>query len=245
MKGHDERYLLNTALVAVSVIALTVLLSLLSRRHNLRYGLGGDRRWQNFAVGVFLGLGFLAAQLAAMFLLHVYAFGTGRSIDAALAYDAILYAALFLAVAVLEETTFRGYALVELSRAISFWPAALVMAVLFGVPHALQAGDNALGGFEAGLFGFAAAVAFRYTGSLWLAIGFHAAWDYGESFIFGVPDSGQFAAGRLLHPAIHGPDWLSGGSAGPEGSALATLPMLALIAFVWLRHRTRPAAITA
>jgi membrane protease YdiL (CAAX protease family) len=180
-----------------------------------------------------------------MHALGLFEFGSMRAFSPSLLSDAALFAAAFLAVGVSEETLFRGYVLVELSRAVSFWPAAVVWALLFALPHALQAGDNALGGFEAGLFAFAAAAAFRWTGSLWLAIGYHAAWDFGESFVYGVPDSGQVTAERLFHPAIHGPVWLSGGSAGPEGSVLATLPMLALLALAWALRARNGSAIRA
>jgi hypothetical protein len=63
------------------------------------------------------------------------------------------------------------------------------------------------------------------TGSLWWGIGFHTAWDWSQSFLFGVPDSGILVAGRLAqtHPVGNG-IW-SGGSAGPEAS-LFVLPIM-------------------
>jgi hypothetical protein len=60
----------------------------------------------------------------------------------------------------------------------------------------------------------------RRTGSLWFAIGLHASWDYSESFIYSVPDSGLTATGHLLNSSLHGPRWLTGGSVGPEGGVL-------------------------
>jgi len=64
------------------------------------------------------------------------------------------------------------------------------------------------------------------TGALWWALGYHAAWDWAQSFLFGVADSGLMTPGALMsaHPA--GPAWLSGGATGPEGSAL----MFAIVA---------------
>jgi hypothetical protein len=152
----------------------------------------------------------------------------------------MFYALLFLVVAVTEESLFRGYGFVELSRAISFWPAAIFCSVLFGLPHWLKGeGETIIGGIQAGLFSLALAYAFRQTGSLWFGIGVHGGWDYGESFIFGVPNSALKLEGSVLHPAIVGPDWLSGGTAGPEGSILSLVPILALVLVAWQIGRSR------
>lgn len=50
--------------------------------------------------------------------------------------------------------------------------------------------------------------------------------------MFGVPDSGNVQQGVLLHPAVHGPGWLTGGPVGPEGSVLALAAILAAAAVV-------------
>jgi hypothetical protein len=57
----------------------------------------------------------------------------------------------------------------------------------------------------------------------------HAAWDWGESFFYGVPDSGAVAQGHLLNSSLHGANWLTGGTVGPEGSWLV-FPVLLLMA---------------
>jgi hypothetical protein len=58
------------------------------------------------------------------------------------------------------------------------------------------------------------------TGSLRWAIGFHCTWDWTQLFIFGTIGSGVRFAGSVLTSTPVGPTWLSGGSAGPEGSVL-------------------------
>jgi membrane protease YdiL (CAAX protease family) len=61
----------------------------------------------------------------------------------------------------------------------------------------------------------------RRTGNLWFAVGLHAAFDWGETFLFSVPDSGLVAPGHLLNSSFHGAAWLTGGTVGPEGSVMA------------------------
>jgi uncharacterized protein len=82
----------------------------------------------------------------------------------------------------------------------------------------------------AGLIGFFFCLTLRRTGSLWFAVGFHAAWDWGETFFYSVPDSGMVAPGHLLSSSLRGADWLGGGSVGPEGSVFC----LVVIAVLWI-----------
>jgi membrane protease YdiL (CAAX protease family) len=124
----------------------------------------------------------------------------------------------FLGVALTEETLFRGYALFTLSTGINFWPAAIACSFAFGTLHLGNSGEGYVGAVSAGAIGFLFCILLRKTGNLWAAIGFHAAWDWGESFFYGVPDSGQLASGHLFSAQIAGPVWLTGGSVGPEGS---------------------------
>src|SRR5262249_6746703 len=95
------------------------------------------------------------------------------------------------------------------------------------------AGENALGLANVAAFGLLACLALKRTGNLWLVIGFHASWDWGETYLFGVGDSGHPPApGHLLSSIVSSksPAWLSGGSVGPEGSALCA----ALFVILWM-----------
>jgi CAAX protease family protein len=75
-----------------------------------------------------------------------------------------------------EEVLFRGYFLQNLGGSLPAWAALLLTSVLFGLLHILQVhallplSEIALGGLLLGLLRLA-------TGTLWAAVGFHAAWD--------------------------------------------------------------------
>jgi hypothetical protein len=75
-----------------------------------------------------------------------------------------------------------------------------------------------------------------------MPIGFHAAWNWGQTYFYGVPDSGLAAKGHLFNPTFSGPAWLTGGSVGPEGSLLsiAVLVVLWSIFALWLREKKYP-----
>jgi len=139
---------------------------------------------------------------------------------------AFAWAITFLAVALSEEFAFRGYWLFSFSRRMRFWPAALFISAVFGVAHLGNHGENALGILEVVVTGLLFCLIVRRTGNLWFAVGFHAAWDWAETFFYGTPDSGLLGLGRFLNTSVQGPHWLTGGSAGPEGSVIALFVLL-------------------
>jgi len=231
IKSFEGHILVEMVLFGLTAMALTALMARFSGRAFLAYGLGGAHRLRNLGVGLAAGIVLLTIQLLLMAALGCFAFGTASPLDTALLSNALLFAAAFGAVAFTEETLVRGYVLVELSRALSFWPAAILVGLLFGVPHWLKGdGEDLMGGILVALDGVVMAYAVRVTGSLWFVIGEHAGWDYAQSFLFGVADSGTVSHGALMHPHIAGPTWLSGGSVGPEGSVLFLLQTLGLAA---------------
>jgi len=219
---------------AIVILLATFIMALVTKQPFLRFGLGGRHRLRNLLVGIVSGVALLGAVLWTMQSLGALSFGALDENGAALARWGSLYGLLFLAAAAGEEFLFRGFALVSLSRAISFWPAVILLSVLFGGLHLGNGGEDIAGAAMAGTFGLIMALSFKWTGSLWLALGMHAGWDYAESFIFGVPDSGGVLPHGAMHPTFHGPVWLTGGSVGPEGSALVVVALIAMAAVAWL-----------
>ena len=102
---------------------------------------------------------------------------------------------------------------------------------MFALLHSPHGGETLSGLVHVSLSGLLLVYSFWRSGSLWFAWGWHAAWEFTETFVFGAPYSGLPARDSLLVTVLHGPAWLSGGSAGPEGSWLV-LPILALVAVI-------------
>lgn len=131
------------------------------------------------------------------------------------------------------------------ARSGGFWYAAWVTSTLFGAVHISNAGESGVGIFAAAFIGFVFCVSVRVTGSAWWAIGSHAGWDWAETFFYGTADSGLSPHGSYLtsHPA--GNSFWSGGSVGPEGSALALGAILLLLAVLLVYGRLSIRAGTA
>jgi membrane protease YdiL (CAAX protease family) len=141
-----------------------------------------------------------------------------------------LYGLGFIVVALEEEFHYRGYQLSTLTKGIGFWPAAIALSAVFGFSHLGNSGENWLGIFNASAGGLLFCLLLRRSGDLWMPIGFHASWDWTQTYFYGVPDSGHTLPGHLFGGSFFGPRWLTGGTVGPEGSILLTL----LLVLFWL-----------
>jgi membrane protease YdiL (CAAX protease family) len=198
----------------------------------------GARFWQ----GALLGFVSIACLLVILGFFGAFHIGSMVLRGADIWKWAAGYALVFLLVALLEEFGTRGYALFTLSTGIGFWPAAALSTALFVYMHSHNSGETGLGMVNLGLFGLLNCLLLRRTGDLWMPIGLHMAFDWGETFFFGVANSGEQYPGRLFVSSSSGPVWLSGGSAGPEGSVVYTLLLAVtlLLCSVWLRETMYP-----
>lgn len=213
------------------VLLASWVMSFIEKRPLGRYGLPlagafGPRFWQGAVWGILQ----LTLLLGVMHLLGGFSFGTLDLHGPAIAKCALLYALAFLMVGFSEEYLLRGYLQHTLSHGIGFWPAAVLTSSVFAGLHIANSGEKPLGILMVALDGLFCCFVLWRTGNLWWAVGNHAAWDFSQSFLYGVPDSGENAKNHLMNSSFHGPAWLTGGSVGPEGSAL--IPALYVVLFV-------------
>jgi membrane protease YdiL (CAAX protease family) len=194
-------------------------------------GIFGLRFWE----GCLWGFAMLSAILLILYLSGHFQIDSVALAGGAVFRYALGWGAVFLAVAVHEEFAFRGYWLFLFAKRLRFWRAALVTSLIFGVAHLGNPNENVLGILQVVCIGLLFCLMIRRTGSLWFALGFHAAWDWAETFFYGTPDSGLLGVGRYLNTSVQGPKWLTGGSAGPEGSLIAFLVLLLCALLVHLR----------
>jgi membrane protease YdiL (CAAX protease family) len=183
---------------------------------------------RNFWVGTLWGIGSLSVLMLALRATGAFEFGSLALHGARIWKFAAYYAVLFLLTGFFEDFLLRGYSQWVLSQGMNFWPAAALLSFAFGYIHGNNPGEAKTGLFAAGLIGFFLCLTLRRTGDLWWAVGFHMAWDWGESYLYSVPDSGTLLPGHLINSSLQGPDWLTGGSVGPEGSYLVFVVIGAL-----------------
>lgn len=200
----------------------------------LRQALG-----KNFRRGICFGLAEISAVIGLLAALGFYHFGTLAVHGREILWWALFWAAAFLLVGLYEEFAFRGYVQFTLAQGMGFWPAAFLLSFLFGLAHLENPGETRVGIAGIVLTGLFWCFTLRRTGTLWLAVGMHASFDFGETFLYSVPDSGMIFPGHLSSAALRGPAWATGGNAGPEASIF---DFLALLIFFLIVHRLYPAA---
>jgi membrane protease YdiL (CAAX protease family) len=153
---------------------------------------------------------------------------------------AMLYAAWsFLPAALAEELLVRGYPFAVLRQGLG-WPAATaITSVVFGLLHLGNPGVSAQAISLVIAAGIWLALVRLVTGSLVAAWMAHFAWNWWLAGGFHAPVSGlpfPTPGWRLVDA---GPDWLTGGTWGPEAGFLSALGMVAGLGVLTLRPFAR------
>lgn len=147
----------------------------------------------------------------------------------------------FAAGAMAEELLFRGYAFQTLIQAVTFLPATLLMAAVFGLAHLQNPHVTAFSLCNVVLAGILFSFAYMKTRGLWLPFGIHFAWNFSQTTLFGLPTSGTLDPSHaLFNAAQSGPAWIGGGEFGPEGGVLATIALTGSLWYILKAGHLRP-----
>ena len=159
-----------------------------------------------------------------------------------IAWSSILAVFLTLtAVAWWEELVFRGYLFQNLVEGLNIWWAILINSVVFGFIHHMNPNATLLSSLIIVAITPQLIYAYLKTGQLWLPIGLHLGWNFFQASVFGFAASGQKDPSLIVQTPV-GPDWLSGGAFGAEGSVLI-LPILFASFFLihfWVNKTRHP-----
>jgi membrane protease YdiL (CAAX protease family) len=231
----------------LAALLVTWIMSKIERRPNSVYGFGGSRKLPYFFAGMGWGIICLTLLILALWKTGLLVIDRRLLFGADVLRYGIIWLFVFLLVGLLEEYLTRGYLQYTLtrglaglyaslfktrhSRALGFWTAAVIFSILFGLGHSDNPGESPIGVLSAGLAGLVFCLSLWRTGSLWWAIGFHTTWDWGQSFLYGVADSGLMVQHHLFATHPVGKPIFSGGTTGPEGSIfiVAILAVASLI----------------
>lgn len=229
----------------VVALVCTAIFALYERRRVDSYGLPlaealGARTAEGAAAGVLMA-GAVAAGMWLLGGMQIRGFATTGS---TLALAALAWLGTNVLIGVAEEFWFRSYLLQSLWKSIGFWPASIVIALLFAADHYFfKSGENVWDVITLVSLSLMMCYSVLRTGTLWFAVGFHISFDYMQLFVIGTPNGARLPQGRLLDATFNGPAWLTGGALGTEASFLM-YPMIALLwLYVGWRFRAdRPAA---
>ncbi len=200
-----------------------------------QYGLPARSAFgKDFWIGTVIGFAAISSCLLGIFALHGFRLTGLATHGSAIAASTAAWGATFVLVGLAEEFSFRGYLQYTLTTGMGFWPSAVLLSLSFGAAHAGNPGESIGGLLSVVLFGLLFCLFLRRRGNLWWAVGFHAGWDWGQTFFYGVSDSGIPAYHNLFNCSFSGPRWLTGGSVGPEASVFTPI-VLAIVAVAFMR----------
>ncbi len=152
----------------------------------------------------------------------------------------LTYLVAFAAAGTLEELANRGYLFQVLIEGTRAWIAILGFSFLFSLVHIFNEDFSWVGGiclFEHGiLFG----LAYFKTRSLWVPIGIHVAWNWTQGPLWGMKVSGTEIADSFLVSVPSGPELLSGGNFGAEGSLITVIVTVGLLLYIWKARWIKP-----
>lgn len=226
--------LLNEGIQLLIVVIATGVMALIERKSLFAYGFQGTHRAVRFFSGLVWGFVAISALVLALWKSGLLVFDGQLLHGGSLLKYAAAWGLMFLLVGFFEESALRGYLQYTFTRGLGFWWGALLFSFLFGFGHSSNPGESPVGLFAAGAIGLVFCLSIWYTGSLWWAVGFHAAWDWGESYFYGTSDSGLIVRGHLLGEHPVGKVLWSGGLTGPEGSLLIVPLVLIAALGMWL-----------
>ena len=138
-----------------------------------------------------------------------------------------------------EEIESRGYLFQNVFRGWGTAVATIITALVFAARHVQNPNVSALGILNIALVSIGLTLGMLRLRSLWYAIGWHIAWNFSLSFVFGLANSGYspesfgLVGASVFSPSISGQAWLTGGGFGPEGSVITTVMMALQVTFLW------------
>lgn len=171
------------------------------------------------AFGWLAGMGIMLVATGAMAAAGAYRID-GFNADANLVGPLVV---LGLLPGITEEIVARGILFRVVEEGVGSWAALAFSALLFGFGHAANPNatiwSSVAIAIEAGLL---LGMAYAWTRSLWFCMALHAAWNFTQGPLLGIPVSGIDVKGLLIS-RTQGPELISGGEFGAEASILAVL----------------------
>jgi CAAX protease family protein len=148
--------------------------------------------------------------------------------------------ALFLLpAAAAEELLMRGYIFAVLRETVGWKTTLIATSIAFGLLHLRNPGANPETIVAVIIAGFFLGTILLVTESLYAAWMAHFAWNLTMAAGLHTAVSGLGVAAPNYHVIDNGPDWLTGGSWGPEGGVAAALGMFVFLFYLHARYRER------
>jgi len=215
---------------------------LVERRPLATIGLGGAHRTRTFLSGLLVGVGMVMAIVGGIWIaggFHMAAFGRAFYSPISLGSIAILLVCFALQSS-MEELLFRGWMLSAITAKFGVVLAVVLSSLVFNLLH-FDSRANWIFVTNVFLFAVFACCWVIRTGNVWDVMGWHGGWNWllAVGFELRVTALDTHVPALLVKLTPVGPDYLTGGIQGPEGSILCTSALTCGIAYHLARARRK------
>ncbi len=235
-------------LIPFALLGLTIVVwvRVVERRAMATIGLVGSGGPRRFLGGLLVGAATLFVVVAAIWIAGGFqADGFGRALGSPRALAGIgILLACFAVQASVEEIVFRGWLLSLIVRKFNVPVAVLLTSLAFTFLH-YSPHQHWLIVMSSFLFSAFACVWALKADNIWGVMGWHTGWNWLLATGFELPVTGIKVdlPALLVRLTVHGPDTLTGGARGPEGSFLCSAFFVVAIAFLLLRPKAVKATV--
>ncbi len=186
-------------------------------------GLQIENRFTDFAVGTVIGLitmTFGYFLLIGMDEIDYFRFIFNPS-------EFLISILLFLIVAVVEETLFRGYILKNMMESCNKYLALVLSSILFSLMHGFNPNISLFSLFGLFFAGMILGITYIYTKNLWYPIGLHFGWNFFQTHLgFNVSGMDFYS---LIEFKYGTGNLFNGGEFGFEGSIFSIFVQLLIL----------------
>jgi len=234
---HDQDIELFSGIVLAILIIISYI-ALFSRYEKRKVKeLSAKHLTKNILGGILLGAGLQALIMLVMYLrrdfviLSVNPFVTVLPLIVLMSTAAITVEVLFIGIIFRITETWLGS-----------WMAIAILTVLFWILHFFTPEGSWIASWGISMHaGFLLGAAYIFSRSLWLPIAIHFAWDFTSARIFGATEHGNIAEKTWLVSRISGPDWITGGFYGPQGSLQGALLCMTvgILFMIWNQRKNK------
>lgn len=211
-------FVLTLAMGVLAILLYKLTMTYMARR--VTPEISRKRAGMEAALGVLTGTIFITGSVLMIMTMGGYSFQWADTVDTSSVLVSVIGSAL--GAAIVEELIFRGLAFQAIEKLGGQTLALAVTSLFFGVAHLGNTGATLWGAFAIALeAGVLLGAAFMWRRNLWFVMGLHFAWNTIEGLL-GFPVSGHTFDG-LFTVKLHGPELLTGGEFGLEGSIVPVL----------------------
>lgn len=237
----DLFFLLIIYSTALTLILAYIFAKKILKRSNLSLGLVDDKKISNYGKGILLGFGLLTLIVLILKLTGLAEISKNPS-----GFDTklfLLFIPAWLIQGFEEEFLLRAILMNQMAAKGKISLAMIANSLIFAIFHLGNAGISPMAFANIFLLGLIFSQIFYLSDSIYIVGAAHSFWNMTMANIYGITVSGNKSVGvTYFTTSLKGPDLISGGGFGVEGSIVTTIVLAILIVILIRKIKQRDLA---